>query len=95
MVSLVDDMMNFGGNISNINNQLKQLSLSNTSSILSQTYTVGTNLLNTLSQVPNGTKGQLMGNYTYTYFSLSANSTFPGLLGGADHGLGTRHGAMN
>jgi hypothetical protein len=92
---LASDMGKLNGNLSNVNNQLKQLSLSNTSSTLSQTYTAGTNLLNTLSQVPNGTAGQSMGNYTYSYFAATANSTFPVLLGAANKTLSTRKGAMN
>jgi hypothetical protein len=92
---LASDMLKLNGNLSNVNTQLKQLSLSNTSSTLSQTYTAGTNLLNTLSQVPNGTAGQMMGNYTYSYFAASANSTFPVLLGAANKTLGSRKGAMN
>jgi hypothetical protein len=92
---LASDMVSLHGNITSVNSQLQQLSLSNASSTLSQTYTVGTNLLNTLSLVPNGTVGQLMSNFTYSNFATSANSTFPKLLGAANHSVSTRSGAMN
>jgi hypothetical protein len=93
--ALANDMANLKGNITNANNQLKLLSLSNTSSILSQTYLAGTNLLLLLSQVPNGTAGQVMGTYYYPTMGATAITTFPPLLGSANQTVTARKGAMN